>query len=144
MVGELAAFENLSDSVVATQESLAEAIFGPSPAVVCDIAEAAGGRAVAYMICFYTFSSFLGRRGLWIEDIYVRPDWRRQGIGRELMAHAAKRCVAENLGRLEWSVLDWNENAIAFYEGQGAAILDEWRICRVAGPELWRLADHAR
>jgi GNAT superfamily N-acetyltransferase len=144
MVRELAAFENLSDSVVATQESLSEAMFGAAPSVLCDIAEATGGRPVGYMLCFYTFSSFLGRRGLWIEDIYVRPDWRRQGVGAELMAYAARRCVAESLARLEWSVLDWNDNAIGFYKARGATLLDDWSVCRVAGAELWRLADHAR
>jgi diamine N-acetyltransferase len=144
MVHELAAFENLSGSVVATEDSLRYAIFGDSPCVICDIADATGGRPVAYMLCFYTFSSFVGRRSLWIEDLYVRPDWRRQGVGRELLAHAARRCVAENLGRLEWSVLDWNENAVDFYKGQGATLHDEWRICRIDGADLWRLADRAR
>ena len=144
LVNELAAFEKLTDEVDATEESLSAALFGPNPRVHCEIAEAAGGRIVGFALWFYTFSTFRGRHGVWLEDLFVRPDWRRKGFGKALLAEVAKRCVSENLPRLEWSVLDWNQQAIDFYGAQGAKLLDDWTICRVTDAALWRLADNAR
>ncbi len=144
LVRELASYEKLSDEVDATQDSLSAALFGDNPRVFCEIAEAAGGRVVGFALWFYTFSTFRGRHSVWLEDLYVRPDWRRHGFGRALMAAVARRCVAENLPRLEWSVLDWNQPAIDFYEANGAKRLQDWTICRVTDAALWRLADHAR
>ena len=144
MVQELAKFENLSGEVDATQDALTAALFGPNPRVYCDIAEAAGGRVVGFALWFYTFSTFRGRHGIWLEDLFVRSDWRGKGFGKALLAAVSRRCVAENLPRLEWSVLNWNQRAIDFYESHGARRLDEWTICRVSDAALWRLADHAR
>jgi GNAT superfamily N-acetyltransferase len=144
LVTELAAFERLSDSVQATAGDLAAALFSPAPRVFCDIAEGPGGKIMGFSMFFYTFSTFRGRHGLWIEDLFVRPAFRRHGIGTALMAEAAKRCVAENLARLEWSVLDWNEEAIAFYTRQGATMMSDWTSCRIDAEALWRMADKAR
>lgn len=141
MVRELAEFEKLAEKVDSTEESLAEALFGESPRVFAVIVEASGGRPIGFAIWFYTFSSFRGRHGVWIEDLYIRPEWRGKGCGKAVMAELAKHCLSENLARLEWSVLDWNREAIDFYEKQGAAVLDDWRICRLDGTALWRLAD---
>ncbi|MEJ1937043.1 GNAT family N-acetyltransferase, partial [Nostoc sp. NIES-2111] len=99
---------------------------------------------VGFALWYYTFSTFVGRHGIYLEDLYVRPAFRGHGCGKLLLATLAKRCVAENLGRLEWAVLDWNTPSIDFYRSQGAALMDEWTTCRVTGAALWRLADHAR
>ena len=144
MVRELAAFENLTAECDATQEQIAAALFGEHPRAFCEIAEAAGGRVVGFALWFYTFSTFRGRHGIWLEDLFVRPDWRGKGFGKALLAELAKHCVAENLPRLEWSVLDWNTGAVDFYKAQGARLLDDWTVCRVTDAALWRLADHAR
>ncbi len=141
MVKELAEFEKLADQVDSTEDSLSAALFGENPRIFGTIAEAAGGRIVGFTLWYYTFSSFRGRHGIWIEDLYVRPDWRSKGFGKMLLADLAKRCIAENLARLEWTVLDWNQKALAFYRREGAQQLDEWRMCRVDGSALWRMAD---
>jgi GNAT superfamily N-acetyltransferase len=139
-VRELADYERLSHEVEASEQMLAEALFGPSPRVFCDIAESDGAPA-GFALWFYTFSSFRGRHGLWLEDVFVRPQFRGRGLGKALLAHLARRCVAEGLGRFEWSVLDWNAPSIAFYEAQGARIMQEWKICRMTGEALATLAD---
>ena len=144
MVGELAAFERLTDEVTGTAEDLRAALFGESPRVFAEVAEGAGGALVGFSLFFYTFSTFRGRSGLFVEDLYVRPGHRGHGVGTMLLASLGRRCVAENLGRLEWAVLDWNEDAIEFYTGQGARMLGEWTSCRLEGAALWRLADKAR
>ena len=140
LVRELAAYEQLSNEVDATAEMLAEALFGPAPRVFCDIAEWQG-RGVGFALWFYNFSTFRGRHGIYLEDLFVRPEARGHGLGKLLLANLAKRCVAENLARLEWSVLDWNAPAIAFYKAQGATLMDGWTACRVTDAALWRLAD---
>jgi diamine N-acetyltransferase len=143
LVRELAEYERLSEDVDATPDMLAEALFGPSPRVFCDIAEWRG-EPMGFALWFYNFSTFRGRHGIYLEDLYVRPAARGHGLGKALLANLAKRCVAENLARLEWSVLDWNEPSIAFYKQQGAELLDGWTTCRVTNAALWRLADQAR
>lgn len=143
LVRELADYEKLLDDVDATPDMLAEALFGESPRVFCDIAEW-HGEPVGLALWFYNFSTFRGRHGIYLEDLYVRPSARGHGLGKLLLANLAKRCVAENLARLEWSVLDWNEPAIGFYKEQGAELLDGWTTCRLTGTGLWRLADEAR
>lgn len=138
-IRELAEYEKLTHLVVATEDTLAEELFGPrSPAEVL-LAEA-GGEAVAFAVVFHNFSTFLGRKGMYLEDLYVKQDRRRQGYGRALLLHIARLAVERGCGRFEWSVLDWNEPAIRFYEGLGASILPEWKLVRLTGPALAKLA----
>jgi GNAT superfamily N-acetyltransferase len=136
---KLAEFEKLNDQVEATDAQIAEALFGADPKVFCDIAEV-DGMPVGFALWFYTFSTFQGRHGIWLEDLYVEPSARGNGVGKALLAHLAKRCTDEGLGRLSWWVLNWNENAIKFYKAHGAVMHDEWTVCRVSGPELVKLA----
>lgn len=136
---KLAAYENLAHEVEASVESIAESLFGAAPKIYCEIAEW-DGEPVGFALWFYTFSTFQGRHGIWLEDLFVEPELRGKGIGKALLAELARRCVDEGLGRLEWWVLDWNEPSIRFYKSQGAVMQDEWTVCRVSGPELDRLA----
>lgn len=142
LVRELAEYEQLSHAVDATPEMIAAALFGEAPRVFCDIGEWKGA-PVGFALWFYNFSTFRGRCGIYLEDLYVRPAARGHGVGKALLAGLAKRCIAENLPRLEWSVLDWNEPAIAFYKLQGAELMDGWTTCRLTDQALWRLADQA-
>ncbi|MDB5641263.1 MAG: family N-acetyltransferase [Hyphomicrobiales bacterium] len=144
MVRELADYERLTADVVGDADMLRDALFADTPRVFCDLAEGAGDHVVGFAMWFYTFSTFRGRHGVYVEDIFVRPKYRGHGFGRALLAHVARRCVAENCARLEWSVLDWNEPAIGFYRAQGAQMLDDWTMCRLSGESLWRVADKAR
>jgi len=139
MVQELADYEKLTHAVDATAETLESALFGPAPRVFCDIA-LWNGEAVGIAIWFYNFSTFRGRHGIWLEDLYVRPAFRGRGCGKALLQNLGARCVAEDLARLEWSVLDWNMPSIAFYKSMGAILLDEWTQCRCEGEALLRLA----
>ncbi len=138
LVGELAEYERLGGEVDATAETLAEALFCERPRAFCDIAEQRG-EAVGLAVWFYTFSTFRGRHGIWIEDLFVRPGFRGQGFGKALVAALARRCAAEKLARLEWSVLDWNEPSLAFYARLGARRMEEWTNCRLEGEALLRL-----
>lgn len=142
LVRELAAYEKLAHEVEATEGDLGAALFGANPRVFCDIAEWRGEPA-GFALWFYNFSTFLGRHGLYLEDLFVRPAFRGAGIGKALLSHLARRCVDEGLGRLEWWVLDWNEPAIGFYKRQGARMMDEWTVCRVTGDALTKLAEAA-
>ena len=142
-VRELAEYEKLSHEVDATEAMIDVALFGPQPRVFCDIAEW-GGAPVGFALWFLNFSSFSGRNGIFLEDIFVRPAYRGLGIGKALLQHLAARCVAEGWTRLEWAVLDWNAPSIAFYKAQGATLMDEWTICRVSGDALARLAGSER
>lgn len=139
LVRRLAEYERLAHEVVADEAGLGAALFAPSPRVYCDLAES-GGAVVGFALWFYNFSTFVGRHGIYLEDLFVEPEHRGRGVGKMLLGHLARRCVEEGLGRLEWSVLDWNAPAIAFYRGQGARLLDEWRTCRVTGPALAAMA----
>lgn len=138
----LAEYERLAHAMEATEEVIETALFGENPRVFCDIAEWDGVPA-GFALWFYNFSTFLGRHGIYLEDLFVYPEHRGRGIGKALLARLARRCVEERLGRLEWSVLDWNEPSIAFYKSQGAVMMDEWTVCRVTGDALLRLAGQA-
>ncbi|ODT17467.1 MAG: GNAT family N-acetyltransferase [Kaistia sp. SCN 65-12] len=137
-VKALAEYERLAHEVETDAVALDAALFGPAPRVFCSIAEW-DGEPAGFALWFYTFSTFQGRHGIYLEDLFVKPDFRGHGIGKALLASLAQRCVAEGLGRYEWSVLDWNAPSIAFYEAQGARRLVEWQRCRVEGEALNRL-----
>jgi GNAT superfamily N-acetyltransferase len=137
-VRELAAYERLLDAVDATEAMIDAALFGPSSRVFCDIAEWAGEPA-GFVLWFASFSSFRGRHGLYLEDLFVRPAFRRRGIGSALFRHLARRCIAQGWTRFEWAVLDWNAPSIAFYRSLGADLLTEWTVCRLTGDALTRL-----
>jgi GNAT superfamily N-acetyltransferase len=139
-VRELAAYERLAHEVDATEEALAAALFGPNPRVFADIA-LWNGEPAGFALWFYNFSTFRGRHGIYLEDLFVRPAFRGHGVGRALLRHLARRCRAEGLARLEWWVLDWNEPALRFYRSLGAVPMDEWTVQRVTGEALERLAE---
>ncbi len=139
LIRELADYERLLDEVDATPEGLSAALFGPSPRVFCDLAEQDGGIA-GFALWFYSFSTFRGRHGIYLEDLFVRPAMRGRGIGRALLSGLASRCLREDLARLEWSVLDWNEPALAFYRTLGARGMKDWIPHRVTGEALLTLA----
>jgi GNAT superfamily N-acetyltransferase len=138
-VHELAEYEKLTHEVETTEAMIDAALFGPSPRVFCDIAEW-DGEPVGNALWFLIFSTFTGRSGLYLEDLFVRPAFRGRGIGKALMVHLARRCVENGWARFEWSVLDWNAPSIAFYKSIGAQLKDEWTICRVSGAALAQLA----
>jgi GNAT superfamily N-acetyltransferase len=139
MIVELAVFEKLEHLVVATEAMLHEGLFGPRPACEAIIGEE-DGEVVTFALFFHNFSTFLTRKGLYLEDLYVKQTCRGKGYGRQMLVALAQLAVERNCGRFEWSVLDWNSNAISFYESMGAQLLPDWRICRVAGPALDALA----
>jgi GNAT superfamily N-acetyltransferase len=137
LITELAEFEHLTHLVQVTPESLHPHLFGPRPAAESLVAQV-NGRVVAFALFFTNFSTFLAKPGLYLEDLYVQPAHRGLGLGRALLERLGALAVERDYGRFEWSVLDWNENAIRFYEKMGASMLPEWRICRVTGPALER------
>ncbi len=137
---KLAEYERLNDEVSATEHDIAQHLFGDAPKVFCEIAEM-DGEPIGFALWFYTFSTFQGRHGIWLEDLYVEPEARGNGAGKALLKHLARRCRDEGLGRLSWWVLNWNEPAIDFYKAHGAVMHDEWTVCRVSGPELTTLAE---
>ena len=139
-IRDLAAYEKLLDDVRATRDDITVALFGDNPKAFCDIAEI-DGRPVGFALWFYNFSTFVGRHGIYLEDLFVRPEARGSGAGKALLANLARRCLDENLGRLEWAVLDWNAPSIAFYDSLGAAAMDEWIVRRMTGEALRRLAN---
>ncbi|MDB5482758.1 MAG: family N-acetyltransferase [Caulobacteraceae bacterium] len=138
-IRELAEYERLLHEVKITLPDVEALVFGPAPRVFCDIAETAAG-PVGFALWFYSVSTFEGRLGIYLEDLYVRPETRGAGVGKALLAHLARRCAAEGLARLEWSVLDWNAPAIAFYDGLGATAKTDWITRRLSGDALARLA----
>lgn len=139
-IRELAEYERLAHEVRGTEELLREEMFGERPVVEAIIARV-GEEPAGWALYFHNFSTFLTRRGLYLEDLYVQPRWRGRGIGRTLLAELARIAVARRCGRLEWVVLDWNEPAIRFYRRLGAESLDDWTIFRLAGDALTRLAE---
>jgi len=139
LITALAEYEELTHLVTATEADLARWLFGPKPAAEVVIARS-GDDPVGFALFFHNFSTFLGRPGLYLEDLFVVPEWRGRGVGQSLLAHLAAIAVERGCGRMEWSVLDWNEPAIRFYTRLGAAPLDEWRICRLTGDALTRVA----
>jgi GNAT superfamily N-acetyltransferase len=143
LIRELAEYEKLLHEVEATEAMIADALFCEHPRLFCDIAEWSG-EVAGFAVWFVNFSTFSGRPGIYLEDLFVRPALRGKGIGKALLSHLAKECVANNWSRLQWSVLDWNAPSIAFYKSLGAVMLDEWTICKVAGPALHALAAGGR
>jgi len=139
-IKSMAEFEKLQ--VTATEELLRESLFGERPAAEVLLAFA-GGRPVAYVTYFFTFASMVGRRGLWLDDLFVSPEFRGKGIGKALMRCLADIAVRSRCGRFEWSVLDWNRSAIAFYRKLGATVVDDWRLCRLSEGKLADVAGHA-
>jgi len=139
LIKGLAQYERLSHEVVATEKSLRESLFGARR-----LAEVVIGYAdtqpAGFAVFFHNYSTFLGRPGIYLEDLFVLPDWRRRGLGTQLLRYIARQAVARGCGRLEWSVLDWNEPAIGFYKKLGAQAMDEWTVYRVTGNALEKLA----
>jgi GNAT superfamily N-acetyltransferase len=139
MIAALAEFEKLAHLCVASQADLAEALFGPHPAAEVLLA-LENAQPVGFALFFHSYSTFLGRRGLWLEDLFVLPSHRRRGCARALLRALAAIAVTRRCGRFEWAVLDWNAPAIDFYRALGATVLPDWRIVRVVGPALATLA----
>lgn len=138
-IRDLAVYEKLAHEVVATEDDIRAKLFAPHPRVFCNIAEV-DGEPAGFALWFFNFSTFLGRHGLYLEDLFVRPAHRGAGVGKALLRHLARRAVAEGCGRFEWWVLDWNEPAIAFYKSLGAVPMAEWTVFRLTGEALERLA----
>jgi GNAT superfamily N-acetyltransferase len=136
---ELAEFEKLTHLFVGTIEGLADALFGARPSAEALVAEDAG-RIVGYALFFHNYSTFLGRRGLYLEDLYVQPSQRGTGLGTAMLRALAAIAMERQCARFEWTVLDWNQPAISFYEKLGAVVLPEWRVVRMTGEALDRLA----
>ena len=138
-IRKLADYEKLLPEVTATATDIGQSLFSPNPRCFCEIGlwqeEPAG-----FALWFYNYSTFRGKAGIYLEDLFVDPHRRGHGVGKALLRHLARRCVAEGLPRLQWSVLDWNAPSIAFYESIGARALDEWTGYRITGAELERLA----
>ncbi|MGE5707264.1 MAG: N-acetyltransferase family protein [Bacteroidota bacterium] len=139
LIRELADYEKLLSDVVITPEGLHEQLFG-EPSVIEVLMAEWEGEAVGFALFFHNFSTFLGRPGLYLEDLFVRPAFRGKGIGKALLTRLAQLAVERKCGRFEWSVLDWNEPSIQFYKSQGAVPMDEWTTFRVTGDALARLA----
>lgn len=138
-IRELAEYEQLLHEVVVTEQILLESLFGDTTRAEVLIGFS-NGLPSSFVIYFYNYSTFLGRPGVYIEDLYVRPEFRGLGVGKKLLAHLAKICIDNDYPRLQWWVLDWNEYAISFYKKIGAKPMDEWTVYRVSGHELNELA----
>jgi GNAT superfamily N-acetyltransferase len=138
LIRELAEYEKLLHEVVATEDLVREALFGPKPVAECVLAQS-DGQPVGFALYFFNYSTFLARPGLYLEDLYVRPEHRGQGIGASLLRHLAQIAVNRGCGRMEWAVLDWNRRAIDFYQKMGAVWVKDWTTFRVSGEALKRL-----
>lgn len=143
LIRELAEYEKLSDEVVATEQHVAAALFGERPFAEVLIGSV-GVEPVGFALFFHNYSTFLGRPGIYLEDLFVRPVARGLGVGRALLARLAAIAIERNCGRLEWSVLDWNEPALGFYRRLGAVAMDEWTVNRLTGDALQNLASQSR
>ena len=141
LIRALGDYERMSDQVVATEDGLRVSLFGDRPAAEVVLAYV-DQTVVGFALFFHNFSTFLGRSGLYLEDLFVRPEWRGRGIGKELMVHLARIAVSRGCGRMEWAVLDWNESAIGFYERLGAHVMKEWQLCRLTGDSLAGVASN--
>jgi GNAT superfamily N-acetyltransferase len=139
LLTELADYEKLLHELEATEATIAAALFCDSPRLFCEIATW-NGAPVGLAIWFNNFSTFSGRAGIYLEDLFVRPAYRGKGIGKALLAYLARECETNGWSRLQWSVLDWNTPAIEFYKSLGAVLMDEWTLCRISGPALTALA----
>jgi GNAT superfamily N-acetyltransferase len=135
LVRELADYEKLSAEVDSTEAAIAAALFSDKPRLYCAIAEW-GGEPAGFAVWFLNYSTFRGRHGIYLEDIFVRPAFRHRGIGKALLARLAQRCVEQGYARVEWAVLDWNAPSIQFYRSIGAQVMDQWKICRLSGEAL--------
>lgn len=142
LMREMAEFEHLTHLFQATESSLQKSFFGTEPAAHCLVGHPSDepDTPVAYVIWFHNYSSFLDKRGLYLEDLYVQPGHRGRGLGRQALRHLARIALERGCGRFEWVVLDWNQNAIDFYRHHGAEVLKDWRVVRVTGEALQRLA----
>jgi GNAT superfamily N-acetyltransferase len=140
LITELAEFERLTHLLDVTPAKLGPHLFGERPVAECVVGEVAG-EVVAFALFFTNFSTFLARPGLYLEDLYVRPAQRGSGLGKALLEHLARLAAERGCGRFEWSVLDWNADAIAFYQKLGATVMPDWRICRISGERLARFAN---
>lgn len=138
----LADYEKLAHEVVANSHDIGQALFCKDAKIFCDIAYW-DENPVGFAMWFYNFSTFHGRHGIYLEDLFVDPEARGKGVGKALLANLAQRCIAEKLTRLQWWVLDWNEPSIEFYHSLGAKAMDEWTVFRVSGSELSNLANQA-
>lgn len=143
LIVSLAEYEKLAHEVTATEAQLRDTLFGEQPAAEVLLARAEGV-PIGFALFFQSYSTFLAKPGLYLEDLFVVPDWRRQGIGRRLLANVAALAVARGCGRLEWAVLDWNTPALGLYRALGARVMDEWRICRLTGGALRSVAAQER
>jgi GNAT superfamily N-acetyltransferase len=139
-VRELAEYEKLLHEAVATEAMIDDALFGPNPRVFCDFAEW-DGEPVGFALWFLNFSTFRGKAGIYLEDLFVRPSHRGKGIGKALMIHLARKCIENDWASFRWSVLDWNTPSIDFYKSLGAVLLDEWTVARISDDALVRLAE---
>jgi GNAT superfamily N-acetyltransferase len=139
LIRDLAEYERLADEVEATEAGLRDSLFGLTPCAEAIIAKI-GGEAVGFALWFHNYSTFLARPGLYLEDLFVRSEWRGRGVGRALLRHLARIAIERGCGRMEWSVLDWNDQAIGFYRSIGARGMDNWTVNRLAGAALDRLA----
>ncbi|AXE97815.1 GNAT family N-acetyltransferase [Paraburkholderia hospita] len=139
---ELAEFEKLTHLFIATEDGLRDALFGARPSAEAIVAER-DGKMIGYALFFHNYSTFLGRRGLYLEDLYVQPTERGTGLGSKMLRYLAALAVERQCGRFEWSVLDWNQPAIDFYQKMGATVLPDWRVVRITGDALDQLAASA-
>ena len=138
LIQALAEYEKLSHQVTGTVEDLQEHLFGNRPFVESIVAES-DGKIIGFALFFPNYSTFLTKPGIYLEDLFVLPDYRRRGIAKAMLSYLGKLAIDRDAGRLEWSVLDWNESAIAFYQNMGAEVLPDWRTCRVTGEALSKL-----
>jgi GNAT superfamily N-acetyltransferase len=139
LIRGLGEYERLSDEIVATEDGLRKWLFGERPAAEVVLAYV-DTTVAGFALFFHNFSTFLGRPGLYLEDLFVKPEWRGRGIGQRLLVHLAALAVERGCGRMEWTVLDWNEPALRFYERMGARVMKEWKLCRLTGDSLARVA----
>src|SRR5579863_3358382 len=142
LIRELAEYEKMLPQVTASEADLRNSLFGPKPAAECVIAEQ-DSKPAGFALFFHNFSTFLGKPGLYLEDLYVKPQLRGKGLGRRLLAHLAALAMSRGCGRFEWAVLDWNEPAIRFYKSLGARTMESWKINRLTGDALKALAAEA-
>ncbi len=138
LIKDLAFYEKAPDEVKATEKEILETIFAPNPSVFADLIEIEG-QVVAMAIWFLNYSTWQGKHGIYLEDLYVKPEFRGRGYGKSLLQHLAKVCIERGYGRFQWWVLDWNSPAIEFYKGLGAEAMDEWTVYRVSGEKLKEL-----
>lgn len=140
LIRELAEYENAAELAKATLEQLQETFFGPEPRAFCDLVETDEGNIAGFAVWFLNYSTWTGSHGVYLEDVFVRPEYRGRGYGRALLVHLAKECVAKGYPRFQWWVLDWNTPAIGFYRSLGAEPQDEWTVYRLSGEALEELA----